>query len=158
MGPFSLSFGNLYILFAVDYVSKWVEVVALPTSDAKTMVKFLQKDIFTRFEILKAIISDKGTHFYNKIIATILTKYQIKYKIITTYYPQTNGQVELSNREIKRILEKVVNPNRRDWSIRLYDSLWAYRKTYKTPLSMSLCIIIYKNACHLPFKLEQKAY
>ena len=49
MGPFPPSFGNIYILVAVDYVSKWIEAVVLPTNDAKFITRFLQKNIFTRF-------------------------------------------------------------------------------------------------------------
>ena len=114
MGPFPLSFGNLYILVSVDYVSKWVEAIALPTNNAKAVVNFLQKNIFSRLETLRAIISNEGTHFCSKIFATTLAKYGIKHKIATAYHPQSNGQVEVSNREIKKILEKVVNPTRKD--------------------------------------------
>ena len=49
MGPFLPSFGKNYILVAVDYVSKWVEAVALPTNDEKVVVKFLKENIFVRF-------------------------------------------------------------------------------------------------------------
>ncbi|XP_070047473.1 uncharacterized protein [Nicotiana tomentosiformis] len=65
MGPFVSSYGNKYILVAVDYVSKWVEAVALPTNDAKGVTGFLKKNIFTRFGTPRAIISDGGTHFCN---------------------------------------------------------------------------------------------
>ena len=66
MGPFPKSFSNEYILVAVDYVSKWVEAVALPSNNAKVVVNFLKKNIFTRFGTPRAIISDERTHFYNK--------------------------------------------------------------------------------------------
>ena len=114
MGPFPLSFGNLYILVAVDYASKWVEDVALLTKIAKAVVNFLQKNICSRFGTLRVIISDKGTHFCNKIFAATLTKYVIKHKIATAYHAQSNGQAEVSNREINKILEKMVNPIRKD--------------------------------------------
>ena len=91
MRPFSPSFDNLYILVVVDYVSKWVKVVALPTNNAKAVVKFLQKNILSRFGTSRAIISDERTHFCNKTFATTLTKYGIKYKVATTYHPQTSG-------------------------------------------------------------------
>ena len=86
MGPFPPFFGNLYILIAINYVSKWVEAVALPTNDAKAVVRFLQKNIFTRFGTPRAITSDKGTHFYNRIFATALAKYGIKHKVATSYH------------------------------------------------------------------------
>ena len=75
----------------------------------------------------------------------------------TPYHPQTSGQVEMSNREIKKIFSKTVNASRKDWSRRLDDALWAYRKAYKTPIGMSPYQLVYGKACHLPFELEHKA-
>ncbi|KAH9801429.1 hypothetical protein KPL71_001026 [Citrus sinensis] len=158
MGHFPPSFGNLYIMVAMDYVFNWVEAATLPINDARAVVNFLQKSIFSRFGTPRAIISDDGTHLCNKVFVAAMVKYGIKHKITTTYHPQSNGQAEVSNREIKKILEKVVNPSRNDWSLHLHDSLWAYRIASKTPLSMSSYRIVYGKACRLPLKLEHKAY
>ncbi|KAL4318313.1 hypothetical protein GQ457_18G005370 [Hibiscus cannabinus] len=87
---------------AKHYVSKWVEAIATPRNDAQTVLKFLHKYIFTRFEVPRAIISDEGTHFYNKLIAKAAQRYGIRHKIATAYHPQTNGQAEVSNREINK--------------------------------------------------------
>ncbi|KAL5567085.1 hypothetical protein UlMin_030249 [Ulmus minor] len=106
MGPFPSSFGNQYILVVVDYISKWVEAGAFPTNDAKVVTKFLKKNVFTRFGTPRAIISDGGSHFCNRKFEALLAKYGVKHKVATPYHPQTNGQAEISNREIKRILEK----------------------------------------------------
>ena len=74
------------------------------------------------------------------------------------YHPQSNGQVEVSNREIKSILEKTVNSFRKDWSKKIEDALWAYRTTFETPLGMSSSRIVYGKACHIPVELEHRAY
>nr|GEU62532.1 reverse transcriptase domain-containing protein [Tanacetum cinerariifolium] len=99
MGPFPSSRGNRYILVAVDYLSKWVEAKALPTNDARAVVKFL-KSLFTRFGTPRAIISDRRTHFYNDKFAKVMSKYGVTHSLATTYHPQISGQVEVSNREL----------------------------------------------------------
>ena len=106
MGSFPSSFGNEYILLAVDYVSKWVEAIPSRTNDAKVVMKFLRENIFARFGMLRTIISDQGTNFNNRSFDVLLKRYSIIHRLVTPYNPQTSGQVEVSNRQIKQILEK----------------------------------------------------
>ncbi|GKA11061.1 reverse transcriptase domain-containing protein [Tanacetum coccineum] len=132
MGPFPSSHGNKYILVAVDYLSKWVEAKALPTNYARVVVKIL-KSLFARFGTPRAIISD-------------------------SYHPKLNRQVEVSNRGLKRILERTVGENRASWSDKLDDALWAFCTAFKTPIGCTPYKLVYGKSCHLPIELEHKAY
>nr|GEX07935.1 hypothetical protein [Tanacetum cinerariifolium] len=133
MGPFPSSRGNRYILVAVDYLSKWVEAKALPTNDARVVVKFL-KSLFARFRTPRAIISDRETHFCNDKFAKVMFKYGVTHRLATAYHSQTSVQVEVSNRGLKRILERTIGENRASCSEKIDDALWAFRTAYKTPI------------------------
>nr|GEW72767.1 reverse transcriptase domain-containing protein [Tanacetum cinerariifolium] len=132
MEPLPSSKGNKYILVAIDYLSKWVEAKALPTNDARIVVKFL-KSLFSRFGTPRAIIGDP-------------------------YHPQTSGQVEVSNRGLKRILERTVGENHASWSDKLDDTLWTFRTAFKTPIGCTPYKLAYGKSCHLLIELEHRAY
>nr|GEV51145.1 reverse transcriptase domain-containing protein [Tanacetum cinerariifolium] len=157
MGPFSSSRGNMYILVAVNYLSKWVEAKALPTNDARFVVKFL-KSLFARFKTPRAIISDRWTRFCNDKFSKVMSKYGVTNRLATAYHPQTSGQVEVSNRGLKRILERKVGENRASWSEKFDDALWAFRIAYKIPIGCTPYKLVYGKSCHQPIDLEHKAY
>ncbi|GKD05980.1 reverse transcriptase domain-containing protein, partial [Tanacetum coccineum] len=106
----------------------------------------------------RAIISDRGSHFCNDQFAKVMQKYGVTHRLSTAYHPQTSGQVEVSNRGLKRILERTIGENRASWSDKLDDALWAFRTAYKTPIGCTPYKLVYEKACHLPIELEHKTY
>ena len=109
MGPFPKSKNYEYILVVVDYVSKWVEAMPCRATDARNSKKMFEEIIFSRFGVLRMVISDGGTHFIDKNFHKYLLKHVIHHNITTPYHPQTSGQAETSNKQIKNILQKTVN-------------------------------------------------
>ncbi|CAL1382711.1 unnamed protein product [Linum trigynum] len=153
MGPFLPSFGNLYILVFVDYVSRWAEAQALHTNDAICACQFL-KQLFSRFGMPRAIVSGRGIHFQGQF-DKLLSCYVVTHKVSVAYHPQTSGQTELTNQEFKRIIEKRVDQSRKDCSTKLDDALWEYKTAYKTLIGTLPYRHIYEKACQLPVQLDE---
>nr|GEW54131.1 reverse transcriptase domain-containing protein [Tanacetum cinerariifolium] len=119
---------------------------------------YLFKKLFCRFGMPKAVISDRGTHFCNKILEKTTKRYGVNHRFFTSYHPQTSGQVENINRALKRIIEKSVKDNLAIWSRKLDIALWDFRTAFKTPTGTSPYKLIYGKNYHLPFEIEHHAY
>lgn len=113
MGPFPTLNGYKFILVIVDYVSKWIEDIASLTNDAQVVIKVFKNVIFPRFGTPILVISDGGSHFISKCFENLLTNYIVKYIVAIPFHPQTRRHEEISNREIKRILEKMVSTTKK---------------------------------------------
>ena len=139
-------------------MSKWVEAIPTRTNDHWEVLRFIMRCIFARYCCSRAIISDGGSHFNNSHFRALLKKYGVHHRITTPYHPEANGKVDISNREVKTILKKIIHPDGKDWAHKLPDALWAYRMAYKTPIEMSPFRLIFKKAYHLLVELEHRAY
>nr|GFB21012.1 reverse transcriptase domain-containing protein [Tanacetum cinerariifolium] len=126
--------------------------------DDPILFKICTDQVIRRFGTPCAIISDRGTHFFNDQFTKFMLKYGATHHLATAYHPQTSGQVEVSNRGLKRTLERTVGENRASWSNKLDDALWTFRTAFKTPIGCTLYKLVYGKACHLPIELEHKAY
>nr|GEW63676.1 reverse transcriptase domain-containing protein [Tanacetum cinerariifolium] len=132
-------------------------IIVSISQQRRIVVKFL-KSLFSQFGTPRAIISDSRTYFCNDQFTKVMIKYVVTHRLATAYHPQTSGQFEVSNRGLKRILERTVGENRTSWSDKLNDALWAFRTAYKTPIGCTPYKLVYGKSCHLPIELEHRAY
>jgi transposase InsO family protein len=158
MGPFTNSNGYEHILVMVDYVSKWIEAIPCRRASTEESISMIKNVIFPRYGVPRVLISDGGTHFTGNSFRKCLSKLGIEHRVATTYHPQTNGQAETSNRQLKSILNKTVEKGGKDWSKKLDGALWAYRTAHKTLIGMTPYQFVFGKSCHLPSELEHKAY
>jgi transposase InsO family protein len=117
-----------------------------------------EETIFPRFGMPRLVISDGGSHFINKCFEKYLMNHGIQDNVATPYHPQTSGQAETSNKQIKNILQKTVDQMGIKWKDKLLEALWDNRIAYKTPIGMSPYQLVYGKTCHLPVELEFKAH
>ncbi|GJU09792.1 reverse transcriptase domain-containing protein [Tanacetum coccineum] len=134
------------------------ELLLKERSNLLSELKIEFNDAEPWFGVSKALISDRGTHFCNSQLEKALQKYGVTHKLFTAYHPQTNWQTKVTNKAIKRILERSVGYNPKDWSERLNDALWAFRMAYKTPTRCTPFRLVYEKACRLLVEIEHKAH
>ena len=133
--------GNEYILVAIDYFTKWVEVASYARLAKARVAKFIKLHNIYRYGVPHELISDKGVHFRGKV-DTLIQEYGIQHRRSYAYMLQTNGAVEIANKNIKRILRKMVETSQ-DWSEKLPFALWVYRTSFRTSTGATSSSLVY---------------
>ncbi|RVW91379.1 Retrovirus-related Pol polyprotein from transposon 17.6 [Vitis vinifera] len=149
------SSGHEYILVAIDYFTKWVEAASYARLTAARVAKFIRSHIICRYEVPHELISDRGVHFKGEV-DTLIQEYGIQHHRPSAYRPQTNGAVEDANKNIKRILRKMVETSR-DWSEKLPFALWAYRTSFRTSIGATPYSLVYGMEAVLPVEIKMRS-
>src|ERR1051325_1046501 len=140
---------NKYIVVAIDYLTKWPEARALRQATAEEVSLFIYEDIICRHGCPSKILSDRGTHFNNKMIQELMQKFEIKHLFSTPYHPQTNGLVERFNRTLCESLAKL-GQGSDDWDLFIAPTLFAYRTSKNATTKMEPFYLVYGRTTNLP--------
>ncbi|RVX07061.1 Gag-Pol polyprotein [Vitis vinifera] len=146
------SSGHEFILVAIDYFTKWVEVASYARLTSAGVASFIRSHIICRYGVPHELISDRGVHFRAEV-DTLVQRYSIRHHRSSAYRPQTNGAVEAANKNIKRILRRMVETSR-DWSEKLPFALWAYRTSFRTSTGATPYSLAYGMEAMLPVEIE----
>eukprot|EP00253_Pinus_taeda_P020748 PITA_20748 len=147
---------RVYILVCTDYMTKWVEAKALIKANEESVLAFLFEEIFVRYGLPRELVTDGGPPFNSHGFNDTLQKYHIKHRMTTPYHPQSNGQVESTNKVIEAILTKTIKENRRDRFQKLPEALWAYRTTWKNTTGFSPYELVFGKNFVFPLEFEIK--
>ena len=155
VGPLKITErNNRYIVTAMDYFTKWPEARALEKADAKEVARFIYEDIICRHGCPKKILSDRGSHFNNKLVKALMEKFNIRHNFSTPYHPKTNGLIERFNKTLCESLAKL-NSNE-DWDLKLPSVLFAYRTKKNESTKMEPGYLIYGRQMKTLLNLEDK--
>ncbi|KAJ9694023.1 hypothetical protein PVL29_009818 [Vitis rotundifolia] len=149
------SSGHEFILVAIDYFTKWVEAASYARLTSSGVASFIRSHIICRYGVPHELISDRGVYFRGDV-DTLLQRYGIQHHRSSAYRPQTNGAVEAANKNVKRILRRMVETSR-DWSEKLPFALWAYRTSFRTSTGATPYSLVYGMEAVLPVEIEMEA-
>jgi hypothetical protein len=148
--------GNMYIVVATEYLTKWPEACAIPNAKASSVVSFFYEDIICRHGCPKEILTDRGTHFVNDMLDSLCNEVGVKHRLSTAYHPQTNGLVERFNRTLCEALAKFSNENKDDWNIYVPSALFAYRVKKHNTTRHKPFYLMYGREAVLPIEFDVK--
>ncbi|KAJ9705918.1 hypothetical protein PVL29_003839 [Vitis rotundifolia] len=141
-----------FILVTIDYFIKWVEAASYARLTSSKVASFIRSHIICRYGVSHELISNKGVHF-RRDVDTLLQRYGIQHHRSSAYRPQTNGAVEATNKNVKRILRRMVETSR-DWSKKLPFALWAYRTSFRTSTRATPYSLVYSMEAVLRIEIE----
>ena len=147
--------GHEFILVAIDYFTKWVEAVSYTRLTSAGVASFIKSHIICRYGVPHELILDRGVHFRVEV-DTLVQRYDIRHHRSSAYRPQTNGTVEAANKNIKRILRRMVETSR-DWSEKLPFALWAYRTSFRTSIGARPYSLVYGMEAVLLVEIEMSS-
>jgi hypothetical protein len=145
---------NRYIVTAMDYFTKWPEARALEVADAKGIARFIYEDIICRHGCPKKILSDRGSHFNNKIIESLMEEFKIKHNFSTPYHPKTNGLIERFNKTLCESLAKLNGV--KDWDLKISGVLFAYRTKKNNTTKLDPGYLVYGRSMKTLLNLEDE--
>ena len=154
VGPLpKTSQGNVHIVVAVDYLTKWPEARAIPDATADSVAKFFYEDIICRHGCPKEIVSDNGSAFISQMVEKLLQQHQIKHRLISPYHPQTNGLVERFNRTLCKAIAKYVQLVEEEWDKFIPSVLFAYRTMKHNTTKYEPFKLVYGRSALTPLDL-----
>ncbi|MCO5572721.1 hypothetical protein L7F22_026480 [Adiantum nelumboides] len=155
MGPLPRTAnGKLYILVAIDYMTRWVEAQSVAKVNEKTVSKFVYTHICCRFGTPLEIVSDNGPGFRRGLLTEVCEVLKISHRHSTPYYPQSNGLVEKANGIIAGIIRKMVESKPKHWDNFLDGAIWTYRTTYRDATQFTPFHLVYGQESLQPIELN----
>ncbi|RDX83652.1 Gag-Pol polyprotein, partial [Mucuna pruriens] len=145
--------GHHFILVAIDYFTKWVEATSYPSVTKKVVIKFIKRNTFCRYGKSSHIITNNGTNLNNKMMTKLCEQFKIRHHNSIPYQPKANGMVEAANKNIKKIVQKMVVMYK-DWHEMLQFALHEYRKTIRTSKRATPYSLVYGMEVVLPIEVE----
>jgi hypothetical protein len=146
--------GNKYMVVAIEYLTKWVEVRALDRATAENVANFIHEEIICRFGAPKVIMTDQGSHFKNQMVDKLCNNYKIEHRLSSPYHPQTNGLVERFNRTLTGMLAKTNDIF--NWDLHIPSVLFAYRTTKHSTTKYTPFYLMYGREPVLPMEIDNK--
>ena len=129
-----------------------MEATSYAMLNAGKVATFIRSHIIYRYGVPHELISDGGVHFRGEV-DTLLQRYGVQHHRSSAYRLQTNGAVETANKNIKRILCKMIETSR-DWSEKFPFALWAYRTSFRTSTGVTPDSLVYGMKVVLPVEIE----